>query len=69
MLSPGEPKSRTLPAGGSRTQGRGRVGRPPRVCIQFSEEMLAEIQVQAKKAGTSFSEQVRILVEWGLEAK
>jgi hypothetical protein len=37
------------------------------VC-RFEDELFAEIRARAISERTSFNEQVRILVEWGLEA-
>ncbi|KKN17941.1 hypothetical protein LCGC14_0960870 [marine sediment metagenome] len=36
--------------------------------VRFDPETFEEIRRRAIKEGTSFAEQVRILVEWGLEA-
>ena len=36
--------------------------------VQFDEETYQVIYARAVAAGTSFGEQVRLLVEWGLEA-
>lgn len=40
-----------------------------RVVCAFDEETFGEIRKLAEKAETSFAEQVRRLVEWGLEAE
>ena len=37
--------------------------------VRFDSETFDEIRKRAIKEGTSFAEQVRILVEWGLEAR
>jgi hypothetical protein len=36
--------------------------------VQFDEETYQVIHARAVAAGTGFGEQVRLLVEWGLEA-
>lgn len=46
-----------------RTPGRRRV------VVQFDEASFAEIRGLAKAERTSFAEQIRTLVEWGLEAR
>lgn len=38
------------------------------VVIRLDDETFAEVRALAIKNGTSFGEQVRTLVEWGLEA-
>lgn len=38
------------------------------VC-QFDEETFEQIKAMARKKGTSIAEQIRLLVEWGLEAE
>jgi hypothetical protein len=38
------------------------------VVIRLDEDTHEEIRARAKKEGTSFAEQVRLLVEWGLMA-
>jgi hypothetical protein len=38
------------------------------VCY-FDPDQFDEIRTRATKHGTSFSEQVRLLVEWGFEAE
>lgn len=51
--------------------GRGSAHRSPavrRFSIPFDDETAGEIQRRAARAGTSAAEQVRQLVEWGLEA-
>jgi hypothetical protein len=37
------------------------------VTVRFDEETFETIRRRAVAQGTSFSEQVRLLVEWGLE--
>ena len=39
-----------------------------RIVISFDEETFGEVRELALKAGTSFAEQARLLVEFGLEA-
>lgn len=39
-----------------------------RIVIGFDDETFAEIRQRAERERTSFGEQVRNLVEWGLEA-
>jgi hypothetical protein len=39
----------------------------PRVSIAFDEDTLSQVQQRANRAGHSFGEEVRILVEMGLE--
>jgi len=38
-----------------------------RIVVQFDDETFDVIRRRAKDAGTSFAEEVRTLVEWGLE--
>ena len=38
-----------------------------RIVVSFDEEMFSEIYKRARRANTSFAEQVRLLVEWGLD--
>lgn len=38
------------------------------VVVRLDDETFAEVRDLAVKNGTSFAEQVRTLVEWGLEA-
>lgn len=40
-----------------------------RIVVSFDEETFAVVRLRAAKAGHSFAEEVRILVEWGLEAE
>lgn len=40
-----------------------------RVVVGFDQETFQVIRDRAVKENTSFAEQVRLLVEWGLEAK
>ena len=37
-----------------------------RIVVQFDDETFEQIRRRAVKAKTSFAEQVRLLVEWGL---
>lgn len=39
-----------------------------RIACQFDDETFEAIRRRAVKSGTSFAEQVRLLVEWGLIA-
>jgi hypothetical protein len=39
-----------------------------RIVVSFDDETFAVIRKRAIQRGTSFAEQVRQLVEWGLEA-
>lgn len=39
-----------------------------RIVVSFAAEDFDEIRERALKEGTSFAEQVRLLVTWGLEA-
>ncbi len=58
------------PAGG--TTRNGKDGRSPagqrRIGVWFDSPTFEEIRQRAVKEKTSFAEQVRLLVEWGLEA-
>lgn len=38
------------------------------IVCRFDDDTFAEIQARATAQGTSFNEQVRQLVEWGLES-
>lgn len=38
------------------------------IAIAFDVDVFNEIRSRAQKEGTSFAEQVRLLVEWGLES-
>ncbi len=49
-------------ATGERRNPRGR-----RVTVEFDDDTFATIKARAKDHNTSFGEQVRLLVEWGLE--
>lgn len=39
-----------------------------RIVVSFDDETFEEIRQRAVKAGTSFAEQVRLLVEFGMES-
>lgn len=39
-----------------------------RIVVSFDDETFEIIRHQATKSGHSFAQQVRLLVEWGLEA-
>lgn len=61
---------RIQPAIGSPTYGNGNLARTQQRCvIGFDPETFNVIRDRAIREKTSFAEQVRILVEWGLEAK
>lgn len=62
----------------TRSEGKRRMGSPghgvKRGCYvqhvtRFDDEMFARIRAKAMLDGTSLSEAVRTLVEWGLEAE
>lgn len=38
------------------------------IVVRVEDELFEEVRQRAILGGTSFSEQVRILIEWGLEA-
>ncbi|WP_249696470.1 hypothetical protein [Stappia sp. WLB 29] len=38
------------------------------VVVRLDDETFAAVRARAVEEGTSFSEQVRLLIEWGLEA-
>jgi len=40
-----------------------------RIVIGFDEDTFAQIRSRAAAQRTSFAEQARLLIEWGLEAK
>ena len=40
-----------------------------RIVVSFDEETFDAVRKLAESTGTSFAEQVRLLVEWGLEAE
>lgn len=57
------------PGKGSTSRGDGRqYGDQRRIVVSFSQETFEVIRERALKEGGSFAEQVRTLVEWGLEA-
>lgn len=60
-----EPRRYAKVAEGCRTT---EAGESFRVVCTFPAEMHAEIKQRARSAGTSYAEQVRVLVTWGLEA-
>jgi hypothetical protein len=57
------------PANGSRAKRRGRItpATVRHIKIQFDDETFDTVRERAVKARTSFAEQVRLLVEIGLE--
>ncbi|WP_398471516.1 hypothetical protein [Tardiphaga sp.] len=57
------------PAIGSHSRGDGTMHSMRRVVCGFDQETFQVIRDRAVKENTSFAEQVRLLVEWGLEAK
>ena len=59
-----------IPAKGSTHKGKGRpqLNGRRRTMIAFDDDQFEEIRQRAVWGKTSFAEQVRILVEWGLEA-
>lgn len=61
-----DPSDTQLPA--EKREGRGRAYNRTLV-IKIDQETLEQIIARAKKAGTSKAEQVRLLLEWGLEAE
>ena len=38
------------------------------VVVHFDDDMFATLRTRALREGTSFGEQVRFMVQWGLEA-
>lgn len=61
MTEPHIPRpTRTAPVAGCRNHGK------LRVVVGFDDDTFAEIRAKAVRAKTSFAEQVRQLVEWGL---
>jgi hypothetical protein len=56
---------------GSKSRGdhRGEYGDMRRIIVAFPEETFALIQQRAAKEQSSFAEQVRTLVEWGLDSE
>jgi hypothetical protein len=40
-----------------------------RIVIGFDEDTFEQIRTRAFKKGTSFAEEARLLIEWGLEAE
>ena len=55
------------PAQGSTARWDGKTNRYRRTMVGFDEDVFAEIRGRAVTQHTSFAEQVRLLVEWGLE--
>lgn len=54
---------------GCNSRGDGRVSDSTRrIVCQFDNETFEAIRTRAMQDGTSFAHQVRLLVEWGLEA-
>lgn len=51
------------------TVGWPREGDKRQTSIVFDAETFGEIEAAAHRRGVTFSEQVRLLVEWGLEAE
>ena len=62
--------NRKSPGMGSKKRGIGLrgFGEVRRIVIVFQDEMFSKIRDRAIKNKTSFAEQVRLLVEWGMEA-
>ena len=62
--------NRKSPGMGSKKRGIGLrgFGEVRRIVIVFPDEMFLKIRARAVEEQTSFAEQVRLLVEWGLEA-
>lgn len=63
-IAKGIRKARTQPIGEGFSQATGLL----RIVCSFDEETFQQIRARAVKQETSFAEQVRQLVEWGLEA-
>ena len=58
------------PGKGSIGRGDGRShGDLRRIVVAFGQETFDEIRERAIQQKTSFAEQIRLLVEWGLEAE
>ena len=64
MSQDGRPTART-PGRGVRREGQNAL----QIVVRFDDETFAQIRRRAVREGTSFGEQVRRLVEWGLEAE
>jgi hypothetical protein len=60
-------KGCTFTARRSRPARGTRRGTTARLVVTFDDETFAEIRARAVKAGTSVAEQIRQLVEFGLE--
>lgn len=56
------------PAVGSNSRGDGTRHNQRRIVIGFDDETFQVIRDRSIREKTSFAEQVRLLVEWGLEA-
>lgn len=54
---------RSHPAAGRKRSGRNGI----ETGIIFDDETFAEIRARAVREGTTFSEQVRMLCQWGLD--
>jgi hypothetical protein len=61
-------KGSTFTARWSRPAHGVRRGTTARIVVTFDDETFAEVRARAVKAGTSVAEQIRLLVEFGLEA-
>ena len=61
---------RKNPANGSKKRGTGLrgFGDVSRVVIVFPDDMFRNVRARAIAKKTSFAEQARLLIEWGLEA-
>lgn len=60
MTEPHLPRPTSAPAVGYRNHGK------IRVVVSFDDDTFSEIRAKATRDKTSFAEQVRQLVEWGL---
>lgn len=62
--------SKHLHAPCDRPPAKGTSRRPGenRIVVSLDDEMFAEVARRAEQNRTSFAEQVRTLIEWGLEA-
>ena len=57
--------NRKEPARGSKGRESGKYAK--RTIVSFPDEMFDAVRSRALKAGVSFTEQVRLYVQWGLE--